>query len=104
MADNPETREFLSAYRRGRERVMANLEKAWAEASKLGWKAEEVFMLRQRVDQSGLVGLLDAGDEIVAVEADSIEIVTVNGAHQKYYRKDYSHPWQTKAEPKEEKP
>ena len=65
----------------------------WArKAQALGWSAEDVFGLHPvapaaRNDEKGLAWLLANGSRVVAIDADGADIVTTQGATQRYYRR-----------------
>jgi len=79
-----------------RRQVLEAIEKAAPQALELGWTPQDLFCMRQRVDLSGLVGILDPTDEIVHIGTASIEIRTATGAVQSFYRRDHRHPWMSK--------
>lgn len=81
-----------------RARVLRKIERIAPLALELGWGIQDLFLLRQRVDLSGLAGFLDPTDEIVRVGTESIEIRTASGAVQNFYRRDHPHPWISKIE------
>jgi hypothetical protein len=66
---------------------------AWAaKALALGWVAEDMFALRPtaptaRHDMKGLAWLLANGARVVAINADSADIVTAAGSKQRFYRR-----------------
>jgi hypothetical protein len=62
------------------------------KAQALGWSAEDVFGLHSiapaaRNDVKGLAWLLANGSRVVAIDADGADIVTTQGAKQRYYRR-----------------
>ena len=88
----------VSIYKRLLLEVVSKVERIAPRATELGWNSADLFFMRSSVDKSGLVGLLEPYDVLLEASADSITIKSPSGAIQRFYRRDYLHPWLRRAE------